>query len=240
MIARVEQVLRSWSNKLDPVLNGPAVYALFGDGHRIRPKLCLAWCERTGGSIEHAVNCAAAVELVHTMSLIQDDLPCMDNALLRRGKPSVWDKYGERAAILVSDALLCGAFSLASNTPKAVSVLSRAAQRMAEGQESEAHGGDWRSVNDGKTGALFEAACELGVLCNHVDISGEGGHDLDRAKRFGRVLGEAYQLLDDAADGDGAAGVLGRDTAAMQGKELLSELRLIDPKIAEMVLEAMR
>lgn len=67
-----------------------------------------------------------------------------------------------------------------------------------------------------------------------------GGYNLDRAKRFGRVLGEAYQLLDDAADGDGAAGMLGRDTAAMRGKELLSELRLIDPKIAEMVLEAMR
>lgn len=175
MIARVERVLRDWSNKLDPVLLEPAVYALFGDGHRIRPKLCLAWCEHTGGDIERAVNCGAAVELVHTMSLIQDDLPCMDNALLRRGKPSVWNKYGERTAILVSDALLCGAFSFVSDIPKAVSVLSRAAQRMAEGQESEAHGGNWRSVNEGKTGALFEASCELGVLCGHVEISGGGG-----------------------------------------------------------------
>lgn len=174
MIERVEQALRDWSDKLDPVLREPAMYALFGDGHRIRPKLCLAWCERTGGDIERAVNCGAAVELVHTMSLIQDDLPCMDNALLRRGKPSVWNKYGERTAILVSDALLCGGFSFASDIPKAVSVLSRAAQRMAEGQESEAHGGDWRSVNEGKTGALFEAACELGVLCGHVEISGGG------------------------------------------------------------------
>lgn len=67
-----------------------------------------------------------------------------------------------------------------------------------------------------------------------------GGYDLDRAKRFGRVLGEAYQLLDDATDGDGAAGEIGRDNAAKRGQELLAELRLIDPEIAGIVLEAMR
>lgn len=231
----VEKILRDWCGRLSPALREAAEYALFPGGHRIRPRLCLAWYERAGGNRELAARNAAAVELVHTVSLIQDDLPCMDNAKERRGRASVWKRFGERTAVLVSDAMLAGAFNLVSGQLGASVILADAVRRMAQGQEDEALGGGWREVNDGKTAALFEVACELGTLC------GSGGNltTQHNAGVFGQTLGRAYQLLDDARDGDGATAELGRDEAERMGQALMAKLRDIDPEIADMVTEAM-
>lgn len=207
--------LAAWCAEAPEHLRGPLRLALLGGGRRIRPILALAWCEAAGGRAEDALPLAAAVELVHTMSLIHDDLPCMDGAAERRGRPALHAACGEAAAVLTGDALLAAAFGLiagsglpADRICRAAARLSSAAAAMAEAQAWEAAGYPAEldallRIHAGKAGALMEAACVLGVLA-------AGGSDdaEDAAARYGMGLGVAYQITDDLRDGDGICALL--------------------------------
>lgn len=211
----IEDALRNWCENAPEHLREPLKLALLSGGHRIRPILTLAWCEASGGRAEHAMPMAVAVELVHTMSLIHDDLPCMDGAVERRGLPALHTAHGEAVAVLTGDILLSAAFGMiaGSDLPpeqksRAVAYLSSAAAAMAEAQAWEAIGysADLDAllhIHAGKAGALMDAACVLGAMA-----AGASGSQEDAAARYGMGLGVAYQIMDDLRDGDGVCTLL--------------------------------
>ncbi len=202
-----------------PVCDGPLSsaremlrYSLEGGGKRVRPLLCLLFCEVCGGEPDNALLFAAAVEYVHTYSLIHDDLPCMDNDDFRRGKLSSHKKFGEANALLAGDALVTHAFSLIAQAAeegsvsadaalKAEKTLSRYAglEGMLGGQildiafEGKNVGEESLFLMDAlKTGALMQAACELGCIA-----AGASAAQLEAARTFALSLGLAFQLTDD-------------------------------------------
>jgi geranylgeranyl diphosphate synthase type II len=190
-------------------------YTLESGGKRIRPVVCLASCEAVGGpeALDRALAPAAALELVHTYSLIHDDLPCMDDDDVRRGKPSNHRAHGEALAVLAGDGLLTRAFGVLAEAPdlpggtriEMVGVLAEAAGSLgmvggqaldvaAEGQP-EMDLPRLQFIHTHKTGALFSAACRLGALA--------GGGDADAVRRLGKLgekLGLAFQVADDLLD----------------------------------------
>lgn len=187
-------------------------YSLSGGGKRIRPLLCLEFCAAAGGSPESALPFACAVEFIHTYSLIHDDLPCMDNDDLRRGKPSSHIKFGEANALLAGDALLTHAFGIAADAAlsgtvsyeasvRAIAELSRLAGLcgMIGGQfidlkyENKNAGTDVLFTMDAlKTSALIEAACVTGLLA-----AGTNDEQLRAAHDFALAFGLAFQITDD-------------------------------------------
>ena len=214
-IAKIEQALADNLPAVGGALSGiPAMlrYSLEGGGKRVRPLLCLLFCEACAGAPEQALPFAVAVEYVHTYSLIHDDLPCMDDDDVRRGKPSAHVKFGEANALLAGDALLTHAFHALSRAAetggvsdrgcvRAVRELSRLAgvPGMVGGQyidlasEGKALSADGLFEMDLlKTGALIEAACVLGCIAAGADDS-----YLDAARSFARHLGVAFQITDD-------------------------------------------
>jgi geranylgeranyl diphosphate synthase type II len=231
--------------ELSPELGGleEAVrYALEGGGKRIRPVLCLATAEAAGGDPEHALPVAAALELVHSFSLVHDDLPAMDDDAERRGRPTAHVRFGEASALLAGDALLVEAFKLAvAAGPEAAQELARATLGMIGGQYLDTDGGasDRAELNRLKTGRLFEAAVGCGLWAAGVPPT---EHDPWRA--FGADYGFLYQLVDDLVDEDGLAEELGRDrtrTLASQTEESararLLELPADTSVLAELVDE---
>lgn len=210
-------------------------YSLLAGGKRLRPMLTLALCEICGGSAEEALPFAAAVEMVHTYSLIHDDLPCMDNDDYRRGKPTNHKVYGEAMAVLAGDALLTAAFSQlaaaalpAERVVRAVDALSRCAGElgMVGGQvldinaetrlctEQEVY-----DIQSRKTGALISAACQLGVIA-------AGGSDgqLRSAVRYAEAIGLAFQIEDDILDVIGDEKKLGKATGMDETKNTFVRL----------------
>lgn len=184
-------------------------YSVFSEGKRFRPLLALLTAEALEKPPEKVLSLAAAVELVHTYSLIHDDLPCMDNDDLRRGLPTSHKKYGEAGALLAGDALLTMAFGIlaqapSSNAAMAVSLLSRAAGPvgMVGGQvlDIETAKPDQRlltEIHQRKTGALICVSVEASaVLC------GADAKTLEALKSYGEHLGLAFQLADDLQDFD--------------------------------------
>ncbi len=187
-------------------------YSLDGGGKRVRPRLCMLFAGAAGGSAANALYFAAAVEYVHTYSLIHDDLPCMDNDDYRRGKPSSHKQFGEANALLAGDSLLTHAFALIARANETGAVGAEAAVRacrelsllagaggMAGGQyldlyfEGKTPEGDALTETDLlKTGALIEAACVLGCLAG-----GANEAQIGAARRFARNLGLAFQIKDD-------------------------------------------
>lgn len=187
-------------------------YSVEGGGKRVRPLLCLKFCECVGGCEDDALYFACAVEFVHTYSLIHDDLPCMDNDDFRRGKPSSHRKFGEANALLTGDALLTHAFGIISRActeggvdadkcVKAVAQLSELAgvNGMIGGQyidlkyENKKANGDILFTMDAlKTSKLIEAACVLGVTA-----AGGGEEAVGHARAFALNLGIAFQIKDD-------------------------------------------
>ncbi len=192
-------------------------YAVFGGGKRLRPALVRLACRHFGGTDEGALAPAAAVELIHTYSLVHDDLPCMDDDELRRGRPTCHVVYGDALAVLVGDALLTLAFETLGDAPAGlVRVLARAAGAagMVGGQvldlESSAAGAapelaSVRAIHRLKTAALFEASAELGARA-----AGAAEDACARAADFGRALGLAFQAQDDVLDVTGDARTLGK------------------------------
>ncbi|MCI8496914.1 MAG: polyprenyl synthetase family protein [Clostridiales bacterium] len=186
-------------------------YSVLDGGKRIRPALVLEFCRICGGNIQDAVPFACAVEMIHSYSLVHDDLPCMDNDLLRRGKPSTHAKYGEAMALLAGDALLTHAFAVMLTAPvqadRAVAAAGELAKQagylgMVGGQvidlesEGKTVGLDTlKAMDRGKTCALIEAACAMGCL-----VAGASEEELDACRSFARHVGFAFQIVDDILD----------------------------------------
>jgi geranylgeranyl diphosphate synthase, type II len=182
-------------------------YALWGGGKRIRPVLCLATAEAAGGDPRDALPAAAALELVHSFSLVHDDLPAMDDDDERRGRPTAHVRFGEAAALLAGDALLAEAFRLAlAAQPEAAQELAQATLGMIAGQYLDTDGGgrDRAELNRLKTGRLFDAAVGCGLWAAGVPPA----HD-EVWRSFGADYGFLYQVVDDLIDRNGLVDELG-------------------------------
>jgi geranylgeranyl diphosphate synthase, type II len=206
-------------------------YALAGGGKRIRPVLCLATAEAAGGHAEGALPAAVALELVHTFSLVHDDLPSMDDDDERRGRPSAHVAYGEGVALLAGDALLAEALRLALSydRPEPARELADATLGMIGGQyldvtEANVALADLHRL---KTGRLFAAAVGLGLWAADVPAG-----EQEPWRAFGEELGILFQAVDDVIDGDGYTAELGedgaRDVAAAAARRARERLDAID------------
>ena len=223
-------------------------YSLLAGGKRLRPMLTLAFCRLLGGNCEKALPFAAAVEMVHTYSLIHDDLPCMDNDDYRRGRLTNHKVYGEAGAVLAGDALLTAAFGQlsASELPaerivRAVGVLCECAGElgMVGGQTldmaAERRLCTEREVYDiqsRKTGALIAAACRLGVCA----AGGTERQERDAAE-YADAVGLAFQIEDDILDVTGDAKKLGKATG-MDGDKKNTFVRLYGVERCREMIEA--
>ncbi|MCH5353080.1 MAG: polyprenyl synthetase family protein [Acutalibacter sp.] len=212
-------------------------YSLLCGGKRIRPVLTLAFCELCGGDPELALPFACAVEMVHTYSLIHDDMPCMDNDDMRRGKPTNHKVYGEDMALLAGDGLLTKAFETALSAEEketaanAALVLARCAgeKGMVGGQcidlRTEGKEADLSllvTMDMGKTVALISAACRMGCIAAH------SGKTMEKAaEQYATGLGMAFQIRDDILDVQGDPQKLGKNVgmdAAMNKRNYVSLL----------------
>ena len=193
-------------------LAGPIRYALVGGGKRIRPVLCVATGEALGRDPEELLPAGAAVELVHSFSLVHDDLPALDDDELRRGRPSTWAQFDEATAVLAGDALLAESFRLALSypTPFVARELVQATLGMIGGQHADTKelGYDLAEIHRLKTGRLFYAsiACALWV----ADMPDQ---DQKPWREFAEELGMLFQVVDDILDGDGYVLTLGEEGA---------------------------
>ncbi len=208
----------------EPVVHEAMNYSLAIGGKRIRPVLVLEFCRVCGGDIYKALPFAAALEMIHTYSLIHDDLPCMDNDDMRRGQPACHIKFGYEYALLAGDGLLTHAFStiadseLAFEKPdiaiKAVSVLAKCAgaNGMIGGQVIDLKNENrfapvevLERMDKLKTGALIKCAAMLGCICAEASET-----KLNAAVRYAENIGLAFQIVDDILDATGDAVSLGK------------------------------
>ena len=205
-------------------LHGSMRYAVLGGGKRVRPLLAFAAGELSGASEERVTIVAAAVELIHAYSLVHDDLPCMDDDILRRGKPTCHVEYDEATALLVGDSLQSLAFELLTgshlaDTPQVqLNMIKRLAQAagsrgMAGGQAIDlANVGKTLSLPElefmhiHKTGALIRAAVMLGAHCGN-NLNDEQLESLDH---FAEHIGLAFQVVDDVLDAEATTATLGK------------------------------
>lgn len=228
-------------------------YSLLNGGKRIRPVLLLEFCRLCGGSTEAALPYACALEMIHTYSLIHDDLPCMDDDGMRRGKPSCHKAFGEATALLAGDALLTLAFETAAapengklaGPERALSAaweLARAAgiHGMVGGQqidlisEGRAVPLDTLELMDScKTGALIRAAARVGCL-----LGGGSREQLLAAEQYAGALGLAFQIVDDILDVTGTEEELGKPVKSDAGRDKSTYVSLLG--LAEARQEAAR
>lgn len=225
---KVEQTLQVCMEELKEktVLYASISYSLFSSGKRIRPLLLISAYETlsSGQDIQKAMIPACAIELIHTYSLIHDDLPCMDNSDTRRGKPSNHILYGEDVALLAGDALLTHAFTLLSSTDaqstlnpsQVVELIHCLSQHsgiagMVEGQAFELMQQDMKIeslhyIDEHKTAALFSSALIMGAILAEAPTNIK-----DTMGKLGRSFGHAFQIADDLADyqeGDPASNIV--------------------------------
>lgn len=210
------------------ILTDSMRYSLLLGGKRIRPALLLEFYKANGGEGDNAVPFALALEMIHTYSLIHDDLPCMDNDDMRRGKPSNHKVYGEDTALLAGDGLLTLAFGVAASTKgipaervvAAIKALSDLAgvNGMVGGQvidlqsEGKSVSADViEELNLLKTGGLLRAAAKIGAILAGADQS-----LVEKADQYGKSLGMAFQIVDDILDVTSSAEVLGKPTGSDQ------------------------
>jgi geranylgeranyl diphosphate synthase type II len=213
-------------------LYGAMRYSLLAGGKRLRPVLALASCEAVGGKAEDALGLACAVEMIHTYSLIHDDLPCMDDDDFRRGRPTSHKVYGEAVAVLAGDALLTDAFKvLASSAPRSalpaaiietITELANAAGSagMVGGQVIDLLGEgkpktieQLEELHGKKTGALFLAAVRGGAR-----MGGASDAEIESLDAYARALGLAFQVVDDLLDVQGSADQMGKRTQKDQAR----------------------
>jgi geranylgeranyl diphosphate synthase type II len=242
-----------------PLLHRAMHYSIFAGGKRVRPILHLGTVEATGGDREACLPFACALEMIHTYSLIHDDLPAMDDDDLRRGKPTNHVVFGEAVAILAGDALLTEAFCLICNEQmrerldkhallQAIHELAQAAgsQGMAGGQTMDItmEGKDIEAktleyIHAHKTGALIRASVRTGAI-----LSGASTGLLARFSRFGEALGLAFQIRDDLLNVEGDRERLGKavGTDASRGKATYPALHGVDKtrqRLSELVDESL-
>ena len=217
-------------------------YACAGGGKRIRPVLVMECCRLCGGDPTAAIPFAAAMEMIHSYSLVHDDLPCMDNSLLRRGKPSTHAVYGETMALLAGDGLLNLAFETAlraenradltsTDVLAAVSTLADAAgiDGMVGGQvidlESEGKTIDLQvleALQRGKTAALLTAACVMGA-----QLAGASKEQQQAVRVFGENIGLSFQIVDDILDVTATAEQLGKPVGSDAENEKVTYVSLL-------------
>jgi len=212
---------------LTPELGGQAEsvrYSIEVGGKRVRPVICLATSEAAGGDAETALSAAAALELVHTFSLVHDDLPALDDDEERRGHPSTWKRYGEAVGILAGDALLAEAFRLALSYPTTAvgRELAQATLGMIGGQYLDVTGtaSDLASLHRLKTGCLFAASVGLGLWAAEVPEPEQRPW-----RAFGDELGLLFQVVDDILDEDGYVLERGADGARQLADEAAERAR---------------
>lgn len=226
----VEKALSLWISPQAPAGLGQAMrYAVLDGGKRLRPLLVLAAREAVAAGVadaaldEAALRAACAAELIHAYSLVHDDMPCMDNDVLRRGKPTVHVQFGEAQALLAGDALQALAFELL--TPDASSIDDRVQARLcrllaqAAGHEGMAGGqaidlasvgvslteDQLRHMHRLKTGALLQASVMMGAACGHASEQALNG-----LQAYGQALGLAFQVVDDILDVTADSATLGK------------------------------
>ena len=223
-LEHVEQALSQWVVADAPAGLGDAMrYAVLDGGKRLRPLLVLAACEAVGGNQEAALRAGCAVELIHAYSLVHDDMPCMDNDVLRRGKPTVHVKYGQAQALLAGDALQALAFELltpeSGTVPEPVQatlcrLLARSAGHagMAGGQAIDLASvgrpldeAQLRDMHCRKTGALLQASVMMGAACGAPNANAQSG-----LAGYGAALGLAFQVVDDILDVTADSATLGK------------------------------
>ena len=210
-------------------------YSLLAGGKRLRPIFVLDFCRMCGGDWKQAAAFAAAVEMIHTYSLIHDDLPCMDDDDLRRGRPTNHKVFGEATAVLAGDGLLTAAFSYLARAPFSAEIRIRAVQILSEcagevgmvggqvldmsSEERQCTEQEVLDIQSRKTGALIKAACQLGVL------AGNGTDEqLTAAGKFADHLGLAFQIRDDMLDVIGTAEEMGKSVGTDAVKNTFVQL----------------
>ena len=222
----------SLSPEKPEILRESMRYSLLAGGKRIRPILCLASCSLAGGDPNLAVPTAVAIEMIHTMSLIHDDLPSMDNDDLRRGRPTNHKVYGDAIAILAGDALLTRAFEMVSLRSPGVSperllnvvgelslvagapglVGGQVVDLECEGKEVDLETLEYIHLH--KTGALLKACVRTGAM-----IAGADTKMLEALTKYARGIGLAFQIIDDILDVTSNSEILGKTA----GKDLLAD-----------------
>ena len=233
---RVDQALARFlpaEDTLPASLHKAMRYSVFAGGKRVRPVLMIAACEAVGGDASQVLPAACAMEMIHTYSLIHDDLPAMDDDDFRRGRPTNHKVFGEATAILAGDGLLTEAFVLLSNpevqgditaevTRQVIHTLARCAGSlgMVGGQvvdmESEGKAIDLPTleyIHTHKTGALILAAIQCGAL-----IGGASAEDFRALSRYGEAAGLAFQVADDILDVVGVQAELGKDVGSDEAR----------------------
>ena len=227
-IDQVDQALQAYFNAdgIPSQLLESMSYSVFAGGKRLRPCLALAACELVGGSAEDALPFACALEMIHTYSLIHDDLPAMDNDDFRRGRPTSHMVFGEGQAVLAGDGLLSYAFEILLDTSVTQSqpqyLLAAAAiakgagvRGMVAGQsldllyegKNDTDVNVLHAIHRGKTGAMIKAAVESGAFCANADLGA-----LSALREFGAQYGLLFQITDDILDVVGEAESLGKTT----------------------------
>ena len=214
-------------------------YSTMIGGKRIRPVLVLEFCRVCGGDPDHALDLACALEMIHTSSLIHDDLPCMDNDDMRRGQPSCHKKFGENTALLAGDALEAYAFEVAAGADlpakavvEAVKLLAKATgpYGMLGGQVMDVENESRDDValdrleatHQKKTGALIRVACELGCIA-----AGASKELRKAAVGYGKYLGLAFQVCDDILDVTGNELLLGKPVGSDEEEEKATYVTLL-------------
>lgn len=240
----LEQYLKANGNAYDVVKEAMA-YSANAGGKRIRPVLCTAFAELFGGSYQQALPLACAVEMVHTYSLIHDDLPCMDNDDYRRGRPSCHKQFGEATALLAGDGLLTLAFFVIAQSPERTGADTarclRACRELAlkAGMDGMIGGQTMDLANENqsvtaeiltqtdalKTSALLEAACRMGAI-----VAGAAEADICTVGEYAHNLGIAFQIVDDILDVTGEEEELGKPIGsdAASGKNTFVSLLTLD------------
>lgn len=208
-------------NEQETTLYRAMEYGVMGGGKRIRPFLTLEFCRMLGGSDTAALSYAAAIEMIHNFSLIHDDMPCMDNDALRRGRPTVHKVFGEAQALLAGDALIFAAFDCALSGTADADAQNRAVRELASaaGADGMCEGQMIDMESDGaaipfarllelhahKTGALIRASAKLGVIAAGGDAAA-----MRAADTYGKGIGLAFQIVDDVLDVYGSTEALGK------------------------------
>ena len=237
---------RYYQDKINSYLAGlnlidDANYLLLNPGRRLRPVLTCLWARHIGTPIQEVLPYAAAVEIIHTASLIHDDLPCMDNADTRRDLLCLHKTVGEARAVVVGDYLITQAYKVILNNTThdssamigALNLLQLGSECVMLGQIGELVDCDISYINRSKTASLFGSACALGCICNNMKL-----HQLQSAHEFGICFGFAYQYLDDLRDGDGASKTLKRseiDDIIQENVNKCKHIAQDDPELMQLI-----
>lgn len=222
-VAALRLYLDGWSTAPE-ILREAMAYSLFAGGKRLRPALVLGAAEMLSGDDSSAMPAACAIEMIHTYSLIHDDLPAMDNDDVRRGKPTCHKVFGEATALLAGDALLTMAFEVAAETNdiRVVRELAHVAgiEGMAGGQfldltsEGQTLGLEsLQQIHAMKTGALIQGALRSGAF-----LGGASAEQLSALTEYGKYIGLAFQIADDILNVVGDAEALGKPVGSDAGK----------------------